>query len=100
MLRLLSKPERSRLSRTSSQGIRGLERHDGKEVRDNMWLFSFVRAGAASWLGDERGQGTTEYVLLILGVVLFLIVAALALQGILNGAIDQISTWVSQQNAP
>jgi len=49
---------------------------------------------------DERGQGTTEYVLLILGVVLFLIVAALALQGILNGAIDQISTWISQQNAP
>lgn len=49
---------------------------------------------------DERGQGTTEYVLLILGVVLFLIVAALALQGVLNTAIDQISTWISQQNAP
>jgi hypothetical protein len=33
-------------------------------------------------------------------VVLFLIVAALALQGILNTAIDKISTWISQQNAP
>jgi hypothetical protein len=42
----------------------------------------------------------TDYVLLILGVVLFLIVAALALQGILNGAIDQISAWIGQQNAP
>ena len=49
---------------------------------------------------DERGQGTTEYVLLILGVVLFLIVAALALQGVLNGAIDQISAWIAGQNAP
>jgi Flp pilus assembly pilin Flp len=49
---------------------------------------------------DERGQGTTEYVLLILGVVLFLIVAALALQGVLNGAIDKISTWIAGQNAP
>ena len=49
---------------------------------------------------DERGQGTTEYVLLILGVVLFLVVAALALQGILNGAIDQVSARISQQNAP
>lgn len=49
---------------------------------------------------DERGQGTTEYVLLILGVVLFLIVAALALQGVLNNAIDKISTWIAQQNAP
>jgi Flp pilus assembly pilin Flp len=49
---------------------------------------------------DERGQGTTEYVLLILGVILFLIVAALALQGVLNTAIDKISAWISQQNAP
>ena len=58
-----------------------------------------------SWLAsklhrDERGQGTTEYVLLILGVVLFLIAAAFALQGILNGAIDQISAWIAGQNAP
>jgi Flp pilus assembly pilin Flp len=49
---------------------------------------------------DERGQGTTEYVLLILSVVLFLIVAAFALQGILNGPINRISTWISSQNAP
>jgi Flp pilus assembly pilin Flp len=66
-----------------------------------MQLFTFVRTWVASKLQrDERGQGTTEYVLLILGVVLFLIVAALALQGILNGAIDKISSWIAGQNAP
>jgi len=66
-----------------------------------MGMLTFVQAWLASKLHrDERGQGTTEYVLLILGVVLFLIVAALALQGILNSAIDKISTWISQQNAP
>jgi len=64
-------------------------------------MISYLQGWLASKLHrDERGQGTTEYVLLILGVVLFLIVAALALQGILNGAIDQISSWISQQNAP
>jgi len=49
---------------------------------------------------DERGQGTVEYVLLILGVVLFLIVAALALQGVLSGAISKISSWMAGQNPP
>ena len=66
-----------------------------------MAMWSLLRAWWASKLGrDEHGQGTTEYVLLILGVVLFLIVAAFALQNILNNAIDKISTWISQQNAP
>ena len=66
-----------------------------------MALFTFVQTWLTGKLHrDERGQGTTEYVLLILGVVLFLIVAALALQGILNGAIDKISTWIAGQNAP
>jgi Flp pilus assembly pilin Flp len=49
---------------------------------------------------DEQGQGTVEYVLLILGVVLFLIVAALALQGVLSGAISKISSWIGTQNPP
>jgi len=49
---------------------------------------------------NERGQGTVEYVLLILGVVLFLIVSALALQDVLSGAIAKISTWIAGQNAP
>ena len=64
------------------------------------WL-SFVRTRATDrWLQDERGQGTVEYVLLILGVVLFLIVAALALQGVLSGAISAISSWMGAQNPP
>ena len=66
-----------------------------------MHVLQFAQAWLVSKLKrDEHGQGTVEYVLLILGVVLFLIVAALALQGVLNGAIDKISTWISGQNAP
>ncbi len=66
-----------------------------------MWCLSLVQ----TWLmrkfdRDERGQGTVEYVLLILGVVLFLIVAALALQGVLSGAISAISSWMGAQNPP
>lgn len=52
-----------------------------------------------AWLGrrlhrDEDGASVTEYVLLILGVVLFLIVAAFALQPMLVGAVTAITTWV------
>ena len=49
---------------------------------------------------DEHGQGTVEYVLLILGVVLFLLVAAFALQGVLSNAIVSISSWIAGQNPP
>ncbi|HKX16758.1 MAG TPA: hypothetical protein VJT33_01945 [bacterium] len=49
---------------------------------------------------DDRGQGTVEYVLLILGVVLFLLVAAFALQGVLSSAISKISSWMNGQNPP
>jgi len=54
---------------------------------------------AFAWLGrrlhrDEVGASVTEYVLLILGVVLFLIVAAFALQPMLVGAVLAITTWV------
>ena len=66
-----------------------------------MQVIRFVQAWLADKLGwDERGQGTVEYVLLILGVVLFLIVAALALQGVLSGAISKISSWMGAQNPP
>jgi Flp pilus assembly pilin Flp len=66
-----------------------------------MQMLRFVQAWLADKLGwDERGQGTVEYVLLILGVVLFLIVAALALQGVLSGAISKISSWMGLQNPP
>ncbi|HLY21594.1 MAG TPA: hypothetical protein VKT83_03915 [bacterium] len=49
---------------------------------------------------DEQGQGTVEYVLLILGVVLFLIVAAFALQGVLSTSISKIASWMGIQSAP
>ena len=66
-----------------------------------MQVIRFVQAWLADKLGwDERGQGTVEYVLLILGVVLFLIVAALALQDVLSGAISKISSWMGAQNPP
>ena len=64
-------------------------------------MFTFVRAWLTSKLHrDERGQGTVEYVLLILGVVLFLLVAAFALQGVLSSAISKISSWMAGQNPP
>jgi Flp pilus assembly pilin Flp len=66
-----------------------------------MYVIQFLQAWLAGKLNlDEQGQGTVEYVLLILGVVLFLIVAALALQGVLSGAISKISSWMGAQNPP
>lgn len=60
---------------------------------------------AWTWLNaklhqDEEGQGATEYVLLILGVVLFLIFAAFGLRGILSAAVTTISGWVSSVGPP
>lgn len=49
---------------------------------------------------NEKGQATSEYVLLILGVVLFLIVAAFALRGALNNAITAISNWIAGVTPP
>ncbi|HLY21596.1 MAG TPA: hypothetical protein VKT83_03925 [bacterium] len=66
-----------------------------------MNVIQFLQAWLAGKLHrDEQGQGTVEYVLLILGVVLLLIVAALALQGVLSGAIAKISSWIGTQNPP
>ena len=55
----------------------------------------FALGYAKSWLVekldlDEQGQTATEYVLVILGVVLFLVFAAFALNGILGGATNAI----------
>jgi Flp pilus assembly pilin Flp len=62
-------------------------------------MLTYLRA----WLGqylDERGAAATEYVLVILGVVLFMIVAAFALRGVLAGAVTAISTWISGITPP
>ena len=61
---------------------------------------------AKSWLDaklarlNEKGQATSEYVLLILGVVLFLIVAAFALRGALSGAVTAITNWIAGVTPP
>ena len=60
---------------------------------------------ANAWLAerldrDEAGQTATEYVLVILGVVLFLVFAAFALNGILGGATNSIKNWVTSITAP
>jgi Flp pilus assembly pilin Flp len=49
---------------------------------------------------DETGQTATEYVLVILGVVLFLVFAAFALNGILGGATNAIQNWINQVAPP
>ena len=60
---------------------------------------------ANAWLAkrlnmDEVGQTATEYVLVILGVVLFLVFAAFALNGILGSATNAIKNWVTSINTP
>ncbi len=60
---------------------------------------------ATMWLADkldrdETGQTATEYVLVILGVVLFLVFAAFALNGILGSATNAIQNWISQVAPP
>jgi Flp pilus assembly pilin Flp len=91
----------SRVELKALSGIRDdIRGRKGGTVKDMYWL-SFAQSWLASKFGrDERGQGTVEYVLLILGVVLFLIVAAFALQGVLSGAISKISSWMGLQNPP
>lgn len=64
-------------------------------------MLTFVRAWLMNKLNvDDRGQSTVEYVILILGVVLFLVVAAFALDGLMNNPISKASSWISGQNPP
>jgi uncharacterized protein (UPF0333 family) len=49
---------------------------------------------------DQRGQAVTEYVLLILGTVLFIIASAFVLKGSLNGSLSAITSWITQVLAP
>lgn len=65
----------------------------------------FMLEYAKRWLAEkfnqnEEGQTATEYVLVILGVVLFLVFAAFALNGILGGATNAIKNWVTSISAP
>jgi Flp pilus assembly pilin Flp len=64
-------------------------------------MLQFAQAWLASQLNrDEHGQGTVEYVMLIMGVTLFLIVAAMALQGVLSSPLSKVSSWIGGQNPP
>ena len=67
----------------------------------SMFMLEYAKAWLAEKLNrDERGQTATEYVLVILGVVLFLVFAAFALNGILGGATNAIKNWVTSVSAP
>lgn len=64
-------------------------------------MFTFIRAWSKSKLHrDVHGQGTAEYALLILGAVLFLLVAAFAVQDVLNDPVSKVSSWIGGQDPP
>ena len=66
-----------------------------------MFTLEYARAWLAQKLDrNEAGQTATEYVLVILGVVLFLVFAAFALNGILGSATNAIKNWVNSVNTP
>jgi len=62
-------------------------------------MLAYLRAWLAEVRG-ERGAAATEYVLLILGVVLFMIVAAFGLRDVLTVAVTAISTWIGSVAPP
>ncbi|MGH8525855.1 MAG: hypothetical protein ACREXY_17110 [Gammaproteobacteria bacterium] len=49
---------------------------------------------------DDEGAVATEYVLLLLGVALFLIFAAMGLRGMLSSAVATIAAWVGAVGPP
>jgi Flp pilus assembly pilin Flp len=62
-------------------------------------MLTYFRAWLAQYL-DERGAAATEYVLIILGVVLFMIVAAFGLRDVLLTAVTAISDWIGSVSPP
>jgi len=66
-----------------------------------MDLLTYVRVWLATKLRrEEWGQGSIEYVLLILGCVLFLIAAAILLKGMLSSAVSSIESWAGTVGPP
>jgi hypothetical protein len=73
----------------------------GKGGSVSVLMMEYARAWLAEKLDrDEAGQTATEYVLVILGVVLFLVFAAFALNGILGGATNAIKNWITTVSPP
>ena len=69
--------------------------------RSRMHMLEYANAWLAERLDrDEAGQTATEYVLVILGVVLFLVFAAFALNDILGGATNAVKNWVTSITTP
>ena len=66
-----------------------------------MRVLTAVRAGFTNMLHrHERGQTATEYVLIMLAVVLFLVFSAIALQPVLKSGVASISSWIAGNGAP
>lgn len=66
-----------------------------------MLALSYARAWLLEKLdADEAGAAATEYVLIILGTVLFLIFATFALRGVLTTAVTTIGTWIGLVGPP
>ena len=66
-----------------------------------MPALEYAKAWRAERLDQgEAGQTATEYVLVILGVVLFLVFAAFALNGVLGSAVNSIQTWINSVSPP
>jgi len=63
-------------------------------------MLAYAWAWLAARLRDEKGAAATEYVLLILGVVLFMIVAAFGLRNVLASAVTAISSWIGAVSPP
>ncbi len=66
-----------------------------------MDLLTYVRAWLAEkFQREEWGQTAIEYVLLILGCVLFLVAAAILLKGMLGNAVSAITSWAAGVGPP
>ena len=66
-----------------------------------MLVLAYARMWPGENLGrDEEGQAATEYVLVMLGVALFLVFAAFTLNGVVGGPTNAIKNWITTISLP
>ena len=66
-----------------------------------MLVASYARMWVREKLGrDEEGEAATEYVLVMLGVALFLVFAAFTLSGVAGGPTNAIKNWITTVSLP
>jgi Flp pilus assembly pilin Flp len=66
-----------------------------------MLVASYARMWVREKLGrDEEGEAATEYVLVMLGVALFLVFAAFTLNGVSGGPTNAIKNWITTVSLP